>query len=116
MNREIRVCLLLLALTGAASATLGQTRKIEVVAHKFAFEPSRIEVKAGEPVEITFRSQDTKHGFASKELGIEKVVFSKDKPATVTFTPTTAGTYPFKCARFCGLGHGKMKGEIVVSP
>jgi cytochrome c oxidase subunit II len=116
MNREIRVCLLLLALTGIASAVAGQTRKIEVVAHKFAFEPSRIEVKVGEPVEITFRSQDTKHGFTSKQLGIEKVVFSKDEPATVTFTPKTAGTYPFKCAKFCGLGHGKMKGEIVVTP
>jgi heme/copper-type cytochrome/quinol oxidase subunit 2 len=116
MNKPTRVCLLLLAVTGIASVGFAETRKIEVVAHKFAFEPSTIEVKAGEPVEITFRSQDTKHGFACKELGLEKVVFSKDEPATVTFTPSKPGTYPFKCARFCGLGHGKMKGEIVVTP
>jgi heme/copper-type cytochrome/quinol oxidase subunit 2 len=51
-----------------------------------------------------------------KELGLEKVVFTKEEPATVTFTPDKPGTYPFKCARFCGLGHGKMKGEIVVTP
>jgi cytochrome c oxidase subunit 2 len=93
-----------------------ETKKIEVVAHKYAFEPSRIEVKVGEPVELTFRSTDTKHGFVSKDLGLEKVVFSKDKPATVNFTPSKAGTYAFKCARFCGMGHGKMKGEIVVMP
>ena len=102
----------LVAVTFAAAA---ETRKIEVVAKKFAFEPSTIEVKVGEPVEITFRSVDTKHGFTCKELGLEKVVFSKDEPTTVTFTPEKAGTYPFKCARFCGLGHGKMKGEIVVT-
>ena len=93
-----------------------ETRQIEVVAKKFAFEPARIEIKAGEPVEITFRSADTKHGFACKELGLEKVTFSKEEPAIVKFTPEKAGTYEFKCSRFCGLGHSKMKGEIVVSP
>ncbi|HSE64644.1 MAG TPA: cupredoxin domain-containing protein [Thermoanaerobaculia bacterium] len=109
--------LLLLAIGfPAAPASAEEPRKIEVVAKKFAFEPSRIEVRAGEPVEITFRSLDTKHGFACKQLGLEKVVFTKDEPATVRFTPEKAGTYPFKCARFCGLGHGKMKGEIVVLP
>ena len=116
MNQSARVCLLVLAIVGIASVAAAETRKIEVVAHKYAFEPARIEVKVGEPVEITFRSTDTKHGFVSKELGLEKVVFSKDQPATVTFTPKTPGTYPFKCAKFCGLGHGKMKGEIVVTP
>ena len=107
---------LLFALAASVLAVPSEARKIEVVAHKYAFEPSRIEVKAGEPVEITFRSEDTKHGFACKELGLEKVVFSKDEPVKVTFTPEKAGTYPFKCARFCGFGHGKMKGEIVVTP
>jgi len=105
-----------LAIPALAFADPPETKKIEVVAHKYAFEYSRIAVKVGEPVEITFRSTDTKHGFVSKDLGLEKVVFSKDKPATVTFTPSKAGTYAFKCARFCGMGHGKMKGEIVVTP
>ncbi len=92
-----------------------EPKKITVVAKKYEFTPSRIELKAGEPVEITFQSDDTKHGFELKELGIEKVVFEKDKPQTVTFTPAKAGTYPFKCAKFCGMGHSKMKGEIVVT-
>ena len=93
-----------------------EPRKITVVAKKFEFQPSRIELKAGEPVEITFQSEDTKHGFECKELNVAKVVFAKDKPETVTLTPEKPGTYKFKCARFCGLGHGKMKGEIVVTP
>jgi plastocyanin len=49
-----------------------------------------------------------------KDLGIEKVVFDKDSPQTVKFTPTQTGTYQFKCAKFCGMGHSGMKGQIVV--
>ena len=92
-----------------------EPRKITVTAKKYEFQPSRIELKAGEPVEITFQSEDTKHGFECKELNLEKVVFDKDTPAMVTLTPEKPGTYEFKCAKFCGMGHSKMKGEIVVA-
>ena len=105
-----------LGLACALVAAPPEPRKVEVVARKFAFEPSTIEVKAGESVEITFSSADTKHGFTCKELGLEKVVFAKGEPATVKFTAQKPGTYEFKCAKFCGLGHGKMKGAIVVAP
>ena len=111
-----RIVLLALTVGGSALAAPPEPRRIEVVARKFAFEPARIEVKVGEPVEITFTSADTKHGFACKELGLEKVVFARGEPTTVRLTAAKPGTYAFKCARFCGLGHGKMKGEIVVSP
>lgn len=111
-----RIAAVIVSLAVAAGAFAADARKIEVVAKKYEFQPAKIELKVGEPVEITFRSTDTKHGFACKELNLEKVVFSKDEPATVTFTPEKAGTFPFKCAKFCGLGHGGMKGEIVVSP
>jgi cytochrome c oxidase subunit 2 len=115
-SRRILLVAALAAVSSVLVAAPGEPKKIEVVAHKYAFEPSKIEVKAGEPVELTFRSTDTKHGFVCKELGLEKVVFTRDKPATVTFTADKPGTYAFKCARFCGLGHPKMKGEIVVTP
>lgn len=100
---------LLLALTP-------EPRKLTVTAKKYEFQPNRIELKVGEPVEITFESQDTKHGFSCKDLNVEKIVFTKDNPGKVTFTPEKPGTYKFKCAHFCGLGHPKMKGEIVVNP
>ena len=45
-----------------------ETRKITVVAKKYEFQPSQIELKVGEPVEITFTSEDTKHGFKCPEL------------------------------------------------
>jgi cytochrome c oxidase subunit 2 len=103
------------ALSGAFLLEAQEPQKITVTAKKYEFSPSTIEVKVGTPVEITFQSEDTKHGFECKDLGIEKVVFDKDKPETVTFTPEKTGTYEFKCAKFCGMGHGKMKGSIVVT-
>jgi len=97
-------------------APSGEARKITVTAKKYEFNPSRIELKVGEPVDITFESEDTEHGFACKDLKLEKVTFKKDSPAHVTFTPDKAGTFDFKCAKSCGMGHGKMKGQFVVSP
>jgi len=93
-----------------------EPRKITVTAKKYQFQPNRIELKAGEPVEITFESLDAKHGFSCKDLKLEKIEFTKDNPGKVSFTPDKAGTYKFKCAHFCGLGHSKMKGEFVVTP
>ena len=116
--RQIRASIAVIAaavLSGAFLLQAQEPQKITVTAKKYEFSPSTIEVKAGQPVEITFQSEDTKHGFECKDLGIEKVVFDKDKPETVTFTPEKPGTYEFKCAKFCGMGHSKMKGSIVVS-
>ncbi len=115
-NLRTPVAALILALCWPLLVQAQEPRKITVVAKRYEFQPSRIELKVGEPVEITFHSEDTKHGFKCKELNLEKVVFDKETPATVTFTPEKAGTFAFKCARLCGLGHGKMRGEFVVSP
>jgi plastocyanin len=73
----------------------------EITAKKYEFDVPRIEMKVGETIELTLNSLDAKHGFECKELGVSNV--------------TKPGTYAFKCANFCGMGHGKMKGEIVVS-
>ena len=93
-----------------------EPRKTTVVARKYKFEPDHIELKVGEPVEITFESLDARHGFSCKDLKLEKVIFTKDSPGKLIFTPDKAGTFKFKCAHFCGLGHPKMKGEIIVTP
>lgn len=114
-NVRTPAAVLVAALCGSFLLQAQEPRKITVVAKKYEFQPSRIELKVGEPVEITFQSEDTKHGFECKDLNIEKVVFEKDKPETVKLTPEKPGTYEFKCAKFCGMGHSKMKGEIVVT-
>jgi cytochrome c oxidase subunit 2 len=104
------------AVVWAAQGGSAEPRKIDITAKKHEFSPARIEVKVGETVELSLNSIDAKHGFECKDLGIKKVTFEKEKPVTLTFTATTPGTFEFKCANFCGFGHGKMKGQIVVSP
>ena len=120
---KTRSLLLVLAMVsviaGVATAQNGNqttTRKIELTAKKYEFSPARIEVKMGETVELTASSIDAKHGLECKELGINKITFEPGKPATVTFTASRAGTYEFKCAHHCGMGHSRMKGEIAVVP
>lgn len=97
------------------SAQTAEPKKITVTAKKYEFQPRRIELKVGEAVEITFESEDTKHGFVCKDLKLEKVTFEKGAPTKVAFTPDKAGTFEFKCARFCGMGHSKMRGEFVIT-
>jgi cytochrome c oxidase subunit 2 len=107
------VSLLLGAQTQTPSTT--EPRKITVTAKKYEFSPNRIELKAGEPVEITFESLDAEHGFTCPDLKTEKITYKKDSPGKITFTPEKPGTYAFKCAKWCGFGHGKMKGEFIVT-
>jgi cytochrome c oxidase subunit 2 len=107
--------LMLVPLRMSGQGQAPEPRKIAVTAKRFEFSPNRIELKVGEPVEITFTSLDTKHGFVCKDLKLEKIVYDKEHPARVTFTPGKAGTFEFKCANFCGFGHGKMKGQFVVT-
>jgi cytochrome c oxidase subunit 2 len=98
-----------------APAQSGEARKITVTAKKYEFTPSKIEMKVGEPIELVITAEDATHGFTCPDLGVEKVVIEKGKSETVKITPSKAGTYEFKCAKWCGFGHGKMKGEIVVA-
>ncbi len=116
MRLSRTLAVLVLAACSSPLLLAQEPRKITVTAKKYEFNPSRIELKVGEPVEITFQSLDKKHGFECKDLKLEKVVFDPKTPATVAFTPDKAGTFPFRCANFCGFGHSKMKGEFVVSP
>jgi cytochrome c oxidase subunit 2 len=107
----------LVSLLGAQTQTpsAAEPRKITVTAKKYEFSPNRIELKAGEPVEITFESLDAEHGFTCPDLKTEKITYKKDSPGKIAFTPDKPGTYQFKCAKWCGFGHGKMKGEFIVT-
>jgi len=73
------------------------------------FAPANLEVKAGQPVELTF---DTKHRACAstvvfKELNMTKSLTDGQK-TVVNFTPDKPGTLHYAC------GMNMMKGEIVV--
>jgi plastocyanin len=92
---------------------------VEVTAHSYWFEPNRIVVKRGTPVEVRVHNASyiMPHGFAciAPESGLETKqsvgLFGRTK--TFRFTPDKPGEYPF----FCPVSdHAKegMKGTLVV--
>jgi cytochrome c oxidase subunit 2 len=98
------------------SSSMAQEAKqvIKVSAKKFEYSPSQITVKKGVPVVLELTSLDRLHGFDCPGLGIRADI-NPGKTTTLEFTPTTAGTFPFHCDNFCGTGHDKMKGTIIVT-
>lgn len=100
----------------SGSRSFGQERKVvEMVAERFMFTPSRVEVPVGTTLELRVRSQDTMHGFriVGHEVNIA-VPKRRQGEAVVVFEATTVGRYRFECSRLCGAGHNFMRGEIVV--
>ena len=103
----------LLALAGNAVAQ--ERRVVRIVAERFTFTPSRIEVSVGTTVEIHIRSEDTNHGFHI--VGGGNVIIPKRRfgEAVVVFEADEPGTYRFECSKLCGAGHNFMNGEIIVT-
>ena len=111
--------LLALAVAGAsapASLPTAPPRSFELIASRFKFEPDTVEVTEGDHVRLTVRSIDTEHGLTIKRLNVKIVAPKTGEAATAEFVADKAGIYEFKCSEYCGSGHGRMKGQLVVSP
>jgi cytochrome c oxidase subunit 2 len=96
---------------GAFSARVGRAqdapKRIELTAHRFAFEPAEITLKKGEPVVLVFKSMDVEHGMHLPELNLELKI-PKGGTLEVPLTPAEAGDFVGHCAVYCGAGHGGM--------
>ena len=102
----------------------GEAVQVRVVAGEYFFKPSRLTAKVDKPVEL----------LVSREAGIVPHSLVIDAPAAginiredlsteprkVTFTPTTAGIYPFHCDKkllfFAGHREKGMEGVLEVVP
>ncbi len=97
----------------AAASPSGEVREIQIKAKKYQFNPNVITVKKGEHVKLVITATDHDHGFKLDAFNINQKI-KKGASATVEFTADKVGTFPFHCSDFCGLGHSKMKGRVVV--
>lgn len=90
-----------------SNAAQAAPRHIDVIAKRFAYDPSTITLKKGEPVVIDFKSVDVAHGIHFKELNLETKI-DKGGTGVLAFTPTQTGDFVGHCSVFCGSGHGSM--------
>lgn len=118
--KRVKLSLAILALAIAAVAgTLAQdsaasgASEIKVTAKKYAFNPNLITVKKGDHVKLVITALDRDHGFKLEAFNINQKL-KKGDATTIEFTADKTGAFPFQCSNFCGMGHGKMKGKIVV--
>jgi cytochrome c oxidase subunit 2 len=101
------------AALAAGQAAPASVREITMTAKNYEFDPAVITVKKGEKVRLIITATDRDHGIKIAGYDINQVL-KKGDPTTVEFTAEKAGTFEFKCSVFCGMGHGKMKGKLVV--
>ena len=106
------MCLAGTALT-AGQATPSDVHEITMTAKNYEFDPGVITVKKGEKVRLIITATDRDHGIKIEGYDINQEL-KKGDPTTVEFTAEKAGTFEFKCSVYCGMGHRKMKGKLVV--
>jgi len=99
--------------TGGHAQSPALDSGIELTAEKYDFKPDTITVKKGDRVRLVITAVDHDHGFKIDAFHINQKL-PKGQPVTVEFTADQTGTFPFQCSQFCGLGHKKMKGRLVV--
>lgn len=112
----MRRFMLLLLFAGIVTAAMLSTRairaqdtprRIEIAAHRFAFDPAEIVLKKGQPVVLVVTSKDVAHGLRFRELDLSLRI-PKGGTAELSFTPEKTGDFVGHCAVFCGAGHGGM--------
>lgn len=99
----------------AAQQPPPETRVIEVIAKRYAFEPAEIHVTEGERVRLLVKSGDGLHGFEIKRFRVSKEIPRGSDPVAIEFTAEQAGRFPILCSVWCGDGHDAMKGALVVT-
>ena len=110
----MRVSFLIFALFAAASQDQGPTAKPFIVsAHRYAFEPARIEVNQDDLVKIELRTGDLAHSLTIDDYRIAKRV-GPGQPVTFEFRADRAGTFPYYCNLQVEDGCRQMRGVLVV--
>lgn len=88
-------------------------REIKVVAFQFGFKPAPIIIKKGEQVRLILESTDVIHGIGIKAFAVNQVL-PPNEEKVVEFTADKTGSFHIHCTIYCGVGHGKMHGTLIV--
>lgn len=88
-------------------------KEIKLAAFQFGFSPDPVVVKKGDIVMLEITSSDVPHGVYIKEYGIN-IPVKKGEIRKIEFLADKEGSFDIVCSVFCGSGHSKMKGRLVV--
>ena len=88
---------------------------VTMVAARYGFYPTKIEVPADTPVKFRVASADVLHGFHVPFTNAATMVVPGYISEVNTSFPRT-GEYSFLCNEYCGLGHDSMWSRLVVVP
>ena len=93
----------------------GGERTFEIAASRYKFEPAQIEVVEGDQVRLVLHSADTTHGFAIPALKVKVEIPKGGASVSLSFLAGRVGRFPIECSEYCGVGHKRMTGELVVT-
>ena len=101
--------------SASPSGTSAMTDQVfTVTGTEFAFTPSTLTVKKGEPVTITFKNQGKyPHNLTITDLNVATKTIQPGQSDTITFTPPKAGSFTFMCT-VPGHADRGMKGTLTV--
>lgn len=95
--------------TAASNVAAGNVVDIKIEATDFQYDKKVIHVKKGDKVRITLHSDDGGHGFTIPAFNVD---IKGNK--SVEFVADKTGTFEYHCSLFCGSGHAKMTGKLIV--
>jgi cytochrome c oxidase subunit 2 len=85
---------------------------VYLMAQSFMWYPI-LELEKGKTYRVHLSSVDVEHGLSVYPLNMNFMALP-DYDYVLTITPTEAGEYPIFCNEFCGIGHHRMVGKMIV--
>ena len=120
MHGRLRLLILIgascITSAGALARSAAVTRVFDMTASRYRFEPALIEVEEGDRVVLKLRSVDGPHGIAIKGVKAKASIPEDGSVVTLEFVAAKAGRFNFACNEYCGPGHSRMTGSLVVKP
>ncbi|AOZ91505.1 cupredoxin domain-containing protein [Paenibacillus crassostreae] len=112
------VCIIMLTACGQETAennsdgttTSGDVKEFVIEATSFEFDVKEIKVKQGDTVKITLKNKKGYHGITVE--GYNKQVRPN---RSISFVANKKGEFEYKCSAYCGAGHNKMVGKLIVT-
>ena len=98
----------------AADTSATTPQAITVEGNEFAFSPSTITAKMGQPITVTFKNTGKyPHNFTVADLNVQTKTIKTGEQDTVTFTPSKTGSFTYVCT-VPGHEDKGMKGTLTV--